>query len=514
MNVATLALLLPLATANPPKWNMAPTPGCASCATAGMPMMPGMMPGAMMPGLGYPPFPQPCPPTTPPAPVLFTKIIVPNGITVTAHPGSGMAKTYTGTQTFGFRPGYRYRLQMTGKANAPLYPVVSVYGSLVPRNGLNYWEFPAPITFSELDLARAALGAQVTKIIYLEDPKKAVPFASKPEEPLEFNEDSPEIARAAAHDSGRVVAIVTIGDRVPDAAELTANAIANTILLPGETTLAAPAAPPPLVWSAVPLYDPIIGPKPPVEECITDGGDKGDRLGFNNAGKIGGLNATDVGVEYTVDGKRKVTTSNEVCICSPRFAIKKSALMPGGVRGLELLDFHTQSVGRLGMQTRLKASGVDERVKPIIADAKLRPMIATQQEGVHVFTGSIKAHVVYVYQGTHQIVSSLGPDEKTSSPNRLVVTKSVTPNQAVQIGDTVTFTIKYENRTPHPISDLVVSDSLSGRLEFVAGSAASDRTTNVTTTPNEAGSVTVRFELPGTLAPGDTGTVQFKAKVR
>jgi hypothetical protein len=64
------------------------------------------------------------------------------------------------------------------------------------------------------------------------------------------------------------------------------------------------------------------------------------------------------------------------------------------------------------------------------------------------------------------------------------------------------------------VSELVLSDSLSGRLEYVAGSAQSDRPANVTTEPNEAGSVVVRFEIPGPVPPGQTGTVKFQARVR
>jgi hypothetical protein len=55
---------------------------------------------------------------------------------------------------------------------------------------------------------------------------------------------------------------------------------------------------------------------------------------------------------------------------------------------------------------------------------------------------------------------------------------------------------------------------LSARLEYVPGSAQSDRPSNFTTVENEVGSVIVRWELPGTLLPGQSGVVKFKAKVR
>ena len=96
----------------------------------------------------------------------------------------------------------------------------------------------------------------------------------------------------------------------------------------------------------------------------------------------------------------------------------------------------------------------------------------------------------------------------------LTVTKSVDPPGPKEPGEIVTITIKYANTGSKAVSDLVVSDSLSGRLEYVPGSAASDRPANFTAAENEVGSVVVRWELPGMLLPGQTGMVKFKAKVR
>ena len=64
------------------------------------------------------------------------------------------------------------------------------------------------------------------------------------------------------------------------------------------------------------------------------------------------------------------------------------------------------------------------------------------------------------------------------------------------------------------MTDVAVTDSLSGRLEYVPGSAQSDREAVFTMQANEAGSSVLRWEIGGTLAPGDTGRVKFKVKVR
>ncbi len=59
------------------------------------------------------------------------------------------------------------------------------------------------------------------------------------------------------------------------------------------------------------MFDPILGPKGPKEECFVNGDDKRDPLGIGRDRQLGGLNPTDVGVEYTIGGKRRVTTSND-----------------------------------------------------------------------------------------------------------------------------------------------------------------------------------------------------------
>ena len=78
----------------------------------------------------------------------------------------------------------------------------------------------------------------------------------------------------------------------------------------------------------------------------------------------------------------------------------------------------------------------------------------------------------------------------------------------------VTFFLRYSNHGGRPLTDVAVSDSLSARLEYVAGSAQSDRDAVFTTEQNEAGSVVLRWEVGGRLLPGQTGVLRFQAKVR
>ena len=95
----------------------------------------------------------------------------------------------------------------------------------------------------------------------------------------------------------------------------------------------------------------------------------------------------------------------------------------------------------------------------------------------------------------------------------LVLIKTLDPREA-QPGDVVTFTIKFVNYGNRPAKDVVVADSLASRLEYVSGSSRGDRPSTFTMQPNSAGSMILRWEIVGDIPPGQSGIVQFQAKVR
>jgi uncharacterized repeat protein (TIGR01451 family) len=106
-------------------------------------------------------------------------------------------------------------------------------------------------------------------------------------------------------------------------------------------------------------------------------------------------------------------------------------------------------------------------------------------------------------------------DDLTGFPRckQLLLQKWVEPKEA-QIGDVVTFYIRYSNGSDDTIENIVISDSLSGRLEYVKGTSKTDRPANFTAMPNEADSMILRWEIDGKLLPGQGGIVTFKTKVR
>jgi uncharacterized repeat protein (TIGR01451 family) len=508
--VAATVLLASFAVGNPPpqRGGIFPVPGMGSPgAVAAL--------GAKVPQGGQPS----AAPLPPPAPLLAAKFLMPQGVRVTAYPGSKLARMYDTSAVVGLRPGYVYRFELSNLPYNPgkvLYPEVEVRGVLVPRPDMKYMDYPIPLVFSQADIERAMLGTLITKVIYLEDPEKAVPAEVQPDKPVEMPDDTEGEAVREALANGRLMAIVRLGDRRPSREELQAVAIDGTILLPGERYLKAPALPPVLPFWACPLFDPILGPKGPREECFVNGDDKNDPLGIRLDDRLGGLNPTDVGVEYTAQGKRRVTTSSLVCICAPRYMIRRVELLPGGVDVRVMIAANVARSGTAWLKERAAPMAEIGREKATEYVGRMRPSIYVGRLGTSFWVGTSKPVAIGQVLGVKVEGALVEPEQLTAYPALcpLTVTKLVDPPGPKQPGDVVTITIRYANTGANAVSDLVVSDSLSGRLEYIPGSAQTDRPANFSTSENEVGSVVLRWELPGTLLPGQAGTIKFQAKVR
>ncbi|AMV22985.1 hypothetical protein VT84_01145 [Gemmata sp. SH-PL17] len=517
MRAKTLTLLGALAVAQglaPAQPGPVPTQGGGAGFGAAQPGPlgpPRMIPGAdvLQPGMGAPV----------PAPLVAAKFLAPKDVRVTAFPGSAQSRMYDAPAVMGLRPGYVYRFELSNLPYSPgqaLYPEVEVRGTLVPRPGMKYMDHPIPLVFSASDIERALKGAVITKVIYLEDPEKALPTEVGANSPVEMTDSTDSDAVKSALANGRLMAIVRLGNLKPTADQLKTYVIEGTILLPGEKLLKSPIAPPQFSYFACPMYDPLLGPKGPKEECFVDGGDKGAPLGIGPNGRLGGLNATDVGVEYTIGGRRKVTTSNEVCICSPRFMIRRAEVLPNGLDHQVRAAANVGAMGAGAIKDR-RAPMVDiARTKPAEFEGKVRPSAFVGKVGTAFFINTSRPAAVGQIAGVKIVGVVVEPEQLTAFPRLapLTVTKSVGPSGPKEAGEVVTITIRYANTGSKAVSDIVVSDSLSGRLEYVEGSSQSDRPSNFTVADNEVGSTVVRWELPGTILPGQSGTVRFKAKVR
>lgn len=472
---------------------------------------------------------------------------------------------------------YRVRIQgMADFPDVALYPTLEVRGTLELPPKLNAAEYPAPITLTDTDVRQALAGSLVTKVIYLEHPERATPIATRPGQPLESDLPTGRDLLDEARTLGRPVAILRLGERSYRTEELAAESTAGTILLPGDRFLPAAAKAPCIPWACIRVYDPTLGRRLPEEECLHDGGDVGLPAGIDHNGKLGGLDPTDSIAEYTDSaGRRRIAKSNRVCICTPRYAILRNELplagtstvyIPAGaeaIRARAQMSIHVpsllteQTTPLLALHGRLRASGTQNReglavlnrVEVLHAElvnmgvgaylgtnavARLTELERTelarglelvQQFGRAMGTASLAGSkgtaVIGRMAGVNVLATvaetrdlTVACNEEPRPPEKPLVLYKWASAQAAQVGDVITFYLKYSNHGGQPITDVAVNDSLSGRLEYIPGTARADRDAVFTTQENEAGSLILRWEIGGNLLPGASGVVSFQARVR
>ncbi len=114
-----------------------------------------------------------------------------------------------------------YRLRLTGIEGDPdleLFPTIEVIDRTCPPAEREH-RFPIPIEIDEMDIADAARGEMVMRVIYLEDSEIAEPIdtSNKPQRVLDVRPN--QNALRTADQLGRPVAILRMGSRVPNVTE-------------------------------------------------------------------------------------------------------------------------------------------------------------------------------------------------------------------------------------------------------------------------------------------------------
>lgn len=113
--------------------------------------------------------------------------------------------------------GPMYRLKLAGLPEFPdveFYPSIELIDRLHPPPGLAE-RFPVEIEFDQKELAHAANGRLVTKVVYLEQPDR-VPTQHLRGDPRVIDLAPFQNAIAEADLLGRPIAIVRLGGRTPD----------------------------------------------------------------------------------------------------------------------------------------------------------------------------------------------------------------------------------------------------------------------------------------------------------
>ena len=81
-------------------------------------------------------------------------------------------------------------------------------------------------------------------------------------------------------------------------------------------------------------------------------------------------------------------------------------------------------------------------------------------------------------------------------------------------GDTVDFTIRFDNIGNQSLERVAIIDSLNTRLEYVENGAQCNLDATFSTPPNEGGSTAMCCELSQPLKPGQGGILRFRCRMR
>lgn len=451
--------------------------------------------------------------------LLFVRFSGPPGVKVTFFRGGPNGQTFETPFMVGLRPGYRYRMQMTGIPNFPglvLTPTLEVRGSLKLANRTQAADFPVGLFFSDEEFLKISAGALLTKVVVLEPPDQAIAEAANADRPLQINLAPNQDAFLEARDRGRAMLVVYAGSRQASAEEMAAQTLPGTLLLPGEQATTAPTVPPTVPYAWLPPHDPLLGPRHADEEMkLIDGGDRGPRVGFGREGRLAGLDPGDTVAEYVDSkGRRRIACSNEVSFCVPRYLVIRGEMYPGEQISLFGAGLTRSAKGRDLMHGFIPALVQHQNVQLERLASGQRPSGTEQTTGTAVTARAGGLQITATLRPTANITGAHPPPAAVEPPDGCLKIDKWPDKCGGLVGDVVTFFIRYTNTGGQPMTGVVVTDNLITRFEYVKGSAKTDREAIFTTQANDAGSLTLRWELPGVLPPGQSGIVSFQIRIR
>jgi uncharacterized repeat protein (TIGR01451 family) len=302
----------------------------------------------------------------------------------------------------------------------------------------------------------------------------------------------------------------------------------------------------------------------PADVSLAAGGDAelAARLGAER--RLHGLDLEDTVAHYdTADGRTLVEPSNRVHIYSPRFrAVRqvvglqaseqhdrsagvhmpaklvrhdevrtavsgKQHVQPGrdvGTRRLttyrtqQYRDVISTALGPRGFQdaflpyensTAIRLGVFQEAEMAQLAKAITAAVAWTRNQAVQVILDQAKAAEEAAGQ---QVGSVYVVNEPPRKPKLRVI--KVASTHFAEPGDTVDFTLRFDNVGDETIGNVTILDNLSPRLDYVAQSAQCNLAARFASQPNSAGSAVLRWDVADPLEPGQGGIIRFRCVVR
>jgi uncharacterized repeat protein (TIGR01451 family) len=300
----------------------------------------------------------------------------------------------------------------------------------------------------------------------------------------------------------------------------------------------------------------------PPDEYICDGGDHGSPANVREDWKVVGLEQEDAIVHYDLlDGRVIVKPSNRVCIYAPRFAaVRKVTGVLANERRLSTEAFVEDTAPALAdkpfepttvlqqhmpaihladrppslFRSRQQAGGIEQlqgvlemkgMIKPYsnlqiiklgLFDNSEKPWLAKSILAAHTWTGDQAVQIIVNQKRAAAAVGVVSPGEIFALDDKCPCLRLIklASTDTAHPGDTVEFTLRYDNIGSEVIGNVTILDSLSARLEYIPETAKSSVDATFSFEPNDAGSQTLRWEIKEPTQPGTGGILQFKTRVR
>jgi uncharacterized repeat protein (TIGR01451 family) len=116
----------------------------------------------------------------------------------------------------------------------------------------------------------------------------------------------------------------------------------------------------------------------------------------------------------------------------------------------------------------------------------------------------------------HEDISDTATDTITLyelGDSRLRICKIASRKDA-RPGETVEFTLRFDNVGGQTIGNVTVIDNLTTRLEYVEGSQQCTLKTNFAAVENQGSSLVLRWEIVDPIEVGEGGVIRFQCRVR
>lgn len=448
------------------------------------------------------------------ADLLYVHIRVPAGYTVTFLSRQRASVAYKSPTTFGLKPGYGYwlRLEKPGEQET-VFPLLEVLDTLSLPARVKASDLPATLTINELDLERVHAGEMVSKVVVVEQDVSLSGPVPRPGAAIPSPEDENEVMppddllRHAAQ-FGRPLLILRLGNRQ---------------LQPHEWTQPpVPLTPELASWCRAQRSGDGQRSRNGAG-FVRDGGDMGEPAHRTAEGVLGGVGPGDSVAEFTDGTRRKLSVAHPVHIAAPRFLTFYQITTLGRIRSELALQPVTSPLGRevVAQAENLASTRLQEDAQhlhtrtslhahrhnvPVIRVIGSQELGATRLEipGTQVVSVPLKT----------EAVTWLGFDPSTDSSQPPLRLQKWASTNAARTGDMITFYLRYTNTSNRPLCDIAITDNLSPRLEYVPGSARSDREAVFVLQENEVGGRVLRWEIRDPLPPGHGGIITFQVRVR